>query len=88
MTLIDDYSKYCTLYLLKQKSDVSSKIKEYVRHVQTKFQKTPKKIRSDHGGEYLNAELQNFLKSEGIKTELTAPYTPEQNGVLKGRTDI
>jgi len=80
MTLIDDYSKYCAVYLLKQKSDASQKIKEYIKYVQTRFQKTPKKLRSDRGGEYIGAQLQAFLRNEGVQTELTCPRSPEQNG--------
>src|SRR6218665_1516242 len=43
MTMIDDSSRYTEVYLLGQKSEVPKKIKEYVRHVQTKFGKTPKR---------------------------------------------
>ena len=80
MTVIDDHSKYTILYLLKTKSEVATKIKEYVKFVQTKFNRTPKVIRSDRGGEYVNEEMTKFYRSEGIKAELTVPYTPQQNG--------
>jgi len=43
MTMIDDYSKYCTVYLLKHKSEAASKIREFVELAETKFQKTPEK---------------------------------------------
>jgi len=39
------------LYLLKNKSEVTDKLEEYVILVQTKFKSTPKVIRSDRGGE-------------------------------------
>jgi len=58
MTMIDDYSKHCTVYLLKRKSEAAPKVNEYVKHMQTKFNKTPKTIRSDCGGEYTREELQ------------------------------
>ena len=80
MTMIDDFSRYTEVYLLSHKSEVPEKIKEYVRYVQTKFGKTPKKIRSDRGGEYTAERLQTFLKDERIRAELTTPYTPQQNG--------
>eukprot|EP00171_Calliarthron_tuberculosum_P022031 IDg22031t1 len=38
-------------------------------------------LRSDNGGEYLSNEFKVFLQSQGIKHELTVPYTPQQNGV-------
>jgi hypothetical protein len=73
MTMIADHSKYTEVYLLANKSEVPDKIQEYVKHVQTKFGKTPKRIRSDRGGEYSSERLQKFMKSEGIQAEFTNP---------------
>ena len=85
MTMIDDHSKYCKVYLLKRKSEVVDKVKEYAKYVQTKFRKTPKRIRYDRNGEYTGEELQKFLKNKGIQVELTTPYTREQMDVQKGK---
>ena len=35
---------------------------------------------SDNGGEFDNEEVRNILRVNGITQQLTAPYTPEQNG--------
>ena len=34
-------------------------------------------------GEYLSGEFKTYLKSKGIRHELTVPHTPEQNGVAE-----
>jgi hypothetical protein len=49
-----------------------------------------KKIRSDNGSEFKNLQVEEFLEEEGIKHEFSAPYTPQQNGVVerKNRTLI
>jgi hypothetical protein len=49
-----------------------------------------KKIRSDNGSEFKNLQVEEFLEEEGIKHEFSAPYTPQQNGVVerKSRTLI
>jgi transposase InsO family protein len=49
-----------------------------------------KKIRSDNGSEFKNLQVKEFLEEEGIKHEFSAPYTPQQNGVVerKNRTLI
>jgi transposase InsO family protein len=49
-----------------------------------------KKIRSDNGSEFKNLQVEEFLEEEGIKHEFSAPYTPQQNGVVerKNRTVI
>lgn len=38
-------------------------------------------MQSDNGGEYRSKEFDDLLKQCGIKRRLTAPYTPQQNGV-------
>ncbi|MCO5547266.1 hypothetical protein L7F22_000713 [Adiantum nelumboides] len=47
-----------------------------------------KSIRSDRGGEFLSEDFARWCKSEGIRRQLTTPYTPSQNGVVerKNRT--
>lgn len=90
VTFIDDYSHYTVIYLLKLKSEVENKMKEYIEMVKTKFGKKPKIIRSDRGGEYTSNNILNYMKSEGIQLQLTSPYSPQQNGVAerKNRTLI
>jgi transposase InsO family protein len=42
-----------------------------------------KKIRSDNGSEFKNIQVEEYLEEEGIKHEFSAPYTPQQNGVVE-----
>ncbi|GBP10171.1 Copia protein [Eumeta japonica] len=37
-------------------------------------------LHTDNGREYVNKVFKEYLDKEGIVHELTAPYTPEQNG--------
>jgi transposase InsO family protein len=62
VTFIDDYSCYCTIYLLKQKSEVKVKLAEFIEFVKTQFNRNSKIIRSDQGGEYIGHETQDILK--------------------------
>jgi hypothetical protein len=47
-------------------------------------------VRSDNGTEFKNTLVEEFLDEEGIKHEFSAPYTPQQNGIVerKNRTLI
>ena len=47
-------------------------------------------MRSDRGGEFLSEEFKTYCVENGIQRQLTAPYTPEQNGVAerKNRTVV
>ncbi|GJU81957.1 retrovirus-related pol polyprotein from transposon TNT 1-94 [Tanacetum coccineum] len=49
-----------------------------------------KVLRTERGGEFLSKEFSGFSNEHGIKRELTAPYTPEQNGIVerKNRTIV
>jgi len=51
---------------MANKSEVPGKIKEYIYLMKTKFNITPKVIRSDKGKEYVNQQLQTLFKTEGI----------------------
>jgi transposase InsO family protein len=44
-----------------------------------------KTFRTDRGGEFTSHEFNRFCESEGIIRHLTAPYTPQQNGVVERR---
>lgn len=76
---LDDKTKFCSVAVMKQKSEVISHFK-YFYERSTKLKRTIKTLRSDNGGEYLNGELQEYLKEKGVNHEFTTVYTPQQNG--------
>jgi hypothetical protein len=51
--------------------------------IQTQFHKTSKRIRTNCGKKWLNNALSSFATKKGIQWELTAPYSPDQNGVAE-----
>ena len=83
VTFIDDYSRCCAVYFLKQKSEVFDKFKKFEAEVTNKCGHSIGTLRTDNGGEYLSKKFQDFLESKGITHELTMPHTPEQNGVAE-----
>ena len=42
-----------------------------------------KRMRSDNGGEYISREFKQILTKHSIKHELSAPYSPHQNGTAE-----
>ncbi|KRX14101.1 Retrovirus-related Pol polyprotein from transposon TNT 1-94 [Trichinella nelsoni] len=83
MTLIDDYSRFPVVYLLKTKDEAVDRIKDYVATLHTKFGRNPVTLRTDNGRQYINQRLRNFLREKGIEHQFSAPYTPQQNGVAE-----
>ena len=83
MTFIDDFSRRTWVYFLKFKSDAFDKFVEFKALVEKECGHYIKVLRSDRGGEYTSNYFVNFCRNQGIKKELTASYTPEQNGVVE-----
>jgi len=83
VTFIDDYSRCCAVYFLKHRSEVSAKFKEFEAITTNDCGYKIEALRTDNGGEYISNEFKDYLKSRGIRHELTVPYTPEQNGVAE-----
>lgn len=83
ITFVDDFSRRCQLFLISRKSKANNIIKKYVNNCETQFGQVPKIFRSDRGGEYSSHKLKNFFKKQGIQQQLTAPYSPQQNGIAE-----
>jgi transposase InsO family protein len=88
MTLIDDATRFCYVYLLKTKDEALNCFKIYKAEVKTQLEKKIKRLRSDRGGEYFSNDFDLFCAEHGIIHERTPPYSPESNGVAerKNRT--
>jgi len=46
-----------------------------------------KDLRSDRGGEYMLTTFTSYCEELGIKSFLTTPYSPQQNGVTKRKNE-
>ena len=88
VTFIDEYSRYSHVFLIREKSEVADILIQFIEMIKTKFGARPKVIRSDRGGEYMNAKVQKYLETQGIKVQYTVAYSPQQNGIAerKNRT--
>ena len=83
VTFIDDYSRCCKVYFIRNKSEVFDKFKEFELCTTNECGLPIGTLRSDNGGEYLSKEFESYLKSKGIHHELSAPFSPAQNGVAE-----
>ena len=85
VTFTDDYSRYGFFYLMHQKSITFDKFREYKAEAKKQLGVHIKQLRSYRGGEYLSGEFKFYLTQEGIVSQLSAPRTPQQNGVVERR---
>ena len=77
----DDLSRYEYIYLMKHKSEIFEKFKEFQSEVENHCNKKIKFLQSDCRGEYLSYEFGLQLKQCGIVSQLTPHGTPQRNGV-------
>lgn len=80
LTMLDDYTHFTVIYLLKNKYEVADTIKEYVKFAETRWNLKLAKLRCDNGGEYMNENLRSWCKKNGTEMDFTIPYSPQLNG--------
>ena len=83
VTFIDHYSHFVAIYLMKNKSEVLEKFKQYMKYVNAKMENKIARLRCDNGGEYTSKDFKDFCAKKGIQIEYTIPYNPQQNGVAE-----
>ncbi|GJR89060.1 zinc finger, CCHC-type containing protein [Tanacetum coccineum] len=83
--LVDDYSRYMWVYFLTTKDQAFDTFKEYKNSIENELRTTLKMLRTDRGGEFTSNEFTQYCKENGIARQLTAPYSPQQNGVVERR---
>lgn len=88
LCFIDDFSRRAWTFYLKNKADTFSSFAVFKRNVEKETGLSIKCLRTDRGGEFNSNEFNDFCKENGIKRQLTAAYSPQQNGVAerKNRT--
>lgn len=81
--IVDDATRYRWTYFIRHKSQTFECFKHFHALITNKFEAQIKIARSDRGGEFLSKEFDDYLAEKGIERQLTAPDTPQQNGVAE-----
>lgn len=83
LVIKDEASSFRNLFFLKHKSDTINSLTAYIGYVERKTGNKVKVMRSDNGGEFIDYRVKVLLNNNSITHELSAPYTPEQNGLIE-----
>jgi transposase InsO family protein len=88
LTFIDDFSRKTWAYMLVEKSSALEYFKKFRSMVEKESNEVICCLRTDRGGEFNSLDFRNYCEENGIKRQLTAAYTPQQNGIAerKNRT--
>ena len=85
VSFIDSYSRFARAYFMKHKSEVGKKFRQFCVDEGVPQTFSSLRLTSDGGGEYDNKTFDEFCFAQGSKREMTAPYSPHQNGVAERR---
>ncbi|KAI7933351.1 hypothetical protein MJO29_016913 [Puccinia striiformis f. sp. tritici] len=85
MLIINEYSRMAFIFFLKSKTkeEVFSAINSFITRAERHCDRKVKMITTDGGSEFINSLLIPFCESLGIVKNTTAPYTPQQNGLVE-----
>lgn len=85
LLLVDDHSRFMWLVLLATKDGAAEALKRFQAEAQTEARRKLRTLRTDRGGEFTSNALAAHFAHTGVKRHLTAPYAPQQNGVVERR---
>ena len=74
---MDDFTHFSWVFLLKSKSEVASKLQDFITFVEVYFNSQIKFIQSDNGPKF---KLDTFYSSKGIFHQTSCRETLQQNG--------
>jgi len=80
---IDNFSRFCWFYPLKQKSDFCSIFIKFQSLVENLLQTKIGTFQSDGGGEFTSNRFLKHLQEYGIQHYISCPHTPQQNGLAE-----
>lgn len=83
ITFIDDHTRLCWVYLLKDKTKVHTVFVNFHTMIQTQFRTNIQALHTDNGTEYFNQSLNLYLKEHGIVHQSSCVSSPQQNGVAE-----
>ena len=85
--IVDDYSRYTWVHIILYKTEVQDVFRRFANRATNNYGAKIKHIRSDNGTEFKNTGLDTYLDTLGITHEFSAPYTPQQNGVVERKKE-
>ncbi|GJU21073.1 zinc finger, CCHC-type containing protein [Tanacetum coccineum] len=83
--LVDDCTRFMWAYFLTSKDQAFDTFKEFRQRIETEMRLKLRMLRTYRGGEFTSNEFTKHCKEHGIARQLTAPYSPQQNGVVERR---
>ncbi|CAI7813176.1 unnamed protein product [Closterium sp. NIES-53] len=94
LIVVDDYSRYTTVFLLRTKGEVPDVLIPWIRASRLQLSERfhsdfpVLRLHSDRGGEFSSDLLAAYCAEHGIRQSFTLPASPQQNGVAERRIGL
>ncbi|CAI7736290.1 unnamed protein product [Closterium sp. NIES-53] len=94
LLVVDDYTRYTTVFPLQRKGDVPAVLIPWIRAVRLQLRERfhldfpVLRLHSNRGGEFSSDVLAAFCAEHGIRQTFTLPASPQQNGVAEHRIGL
>ena len=83
LIIIDDYTQAIWVESLTLKSEVFTKVQGYIHQFKMGYRAQICGIMANNRTEFVNTEMNWYLKNKGIALYTSVPYTHEQNEISK-----
>ncbi|CAI7903803.1 unnamed protein product [Closterium sp. NIES-53] len=89
--MVDDYSRYTTVFPLRSKGKVTEVLIDWIRAARLRLRESFGSdfpvlcLHSGRGREFSSARLGAFYRAQGIRQTFTLPASPQQNGIAERR---
>ena len=81
--LVDDCRRFMWLQLLTSKTEAVEAVKKFKARVEAESDKKLRVVQTDRDGEFTLGEFAAYYADQGVVRHHTAPYSPQQNGVVE-----
>ncbi|CAI7757381.1 unnamed protein product [Closterium sp. NIES-54] len=91
LLVVDDYSRYTTVFLLRSKGDVTEVLIDWIRAARLQLRRSfgsdfpVLRLHSDRGGVFSSGLLRADCCARGIRQTFTLPDSPQQIGIAERR---
>ncbi|CAI5948654.1 unnamed protein product [Closterium sp. NIES-64] len=91
LLVVDDYSRYTTVFPLRRKGDVTEVLIDWIRAARLQLTRSfgsdfpVLRLHSNRGGEFSSGLLRAYCRARGIRKTFTLPDSPQQNGIAERR---
>jgi transposase InsO family protein len=83
LTIVEEYSGYVEVVPVQQKSSIAQELIDVITRWERQTDSKVQVVRTDRGTEFLNKTFHGHCAENGIHTEMSAAYTPQQNGTAE-----